>query len=278
MPAPQSALMKQAARLKFTSFQLRVPHKWQEPVGDAKDTYDKAYSADEKNHVPVPGALFMAHTSNKIHVDTQRMLNATFGNFIDAMSDAICSAWSQWQSAATITGLMVNGPTVSLGKVVGPPLTPLIMATAPKGSPAVARYSNVVANVIGNAWLQYTATITFPGLPLFPMYATWPAAAAPPMPSPIPTPLASLTQVPASLQAPLLKQQMVAQLADPQAQYHAQLFESIADAFNKMFTMWQGTTQLTNIMGGGAVPSWTPVTPAGPVVAGVGFMPPGGMI
>ena len=96
--------MKQAARLKFTGFQLRVPHNWRQPQGDAKDTYDKAYSADEKNGTPVPGALFSCHTSNTMHVETQRMLNSTFGNFIDGMCDAICSAWSQWQSAATIPG------------------------------------------------------------------------------------------------------------------------------------------------------------------------------
>jgi hypothetical protein len=271
-------MMKQLARLKFTSFQLRVPHNWRQPHGEAKDTYDLAYTADEKNGVPVPGALFECHTSNTMHVETQRMLNSTFGNFIDGMCDAICSAWSQWQSAATITGLMINGPTVSLGKLVGPPLTPLILASAPTGGAQLMRYANVVATVIGNAWLQYTATITFPGIPLFPMYATWPAAAAPPMPSPLPAPLMGLTQVAAGLQTALLKQQMVGQLADPQAQYHAQLFESIADGFNQCFTLWQSTTQLTNIMGGGAVPSWTPLTPAGPVVAGVGFMAPGGMV
>jgi hypothetical protein len=271
--------MQQFAKAKFASFALRVPHNWQQPQGDARDHYDLAMRDGERNVAPHPSPMFTPHSGNRYHVDAQMMLVAKFGAFIDGITSAICSAWSTWQSAATITGIMINGPIASLGKVVGPPIGPLIMAQGPHASPAELRYTNVVANVIGNAWQSYTSSITIPGLPIFPLYASFPGPMAPPTPSPVMIPLMALTQVPAPLQPALLKQQMCSQLGDPQAQYHQQLFESIAEGFNQTFTIWQSTTQLNGFIGGGPVPSFAPpVAPVGPVVAGTGLLPPGGLV
>jgi hypothetical protein len=44
-----------------------------------------------------------------------------------------------------------------------------------------------------------------------------------------------------------------------------------------MFKVWQASTMVTQVMGTGPVPTFAPpYVPAGPVLGGVGTMPPGG--
>jgi len=279
MPAPQSAMVKQLARAKFSSFGLRVPQNWQTPSGDpAASHYGDAFPADQKATQPdtsVP-PLFMPASMNKYHTDAQKMHNGKVGSFIDGICDAICSAWSTWQTAASMVGIMVNGPTASLGQIVGPPLTPLILAQGPKSSPMEMKYTTVIANVIGTAWLSFTATVKVPGMPWYPMFAVCPSPVAPPTPN-IPCPFAALTQVPVSISTNVLKMQMVGQLGDPQAPFHQELFESIANAFEQTYNTWKATTMVTNVLGTGPVPTFAPpYVPMGPVVGGVATMAPGG--
>ena len=274
MPAPQAMMMQQVARAKFASFGLKVPQNWQDPAGEAGDHYGRAFKPEEKVTAPAMGTppLFQPASLNKYHTDVQKMLHSKFGAYIDGICSAICSAWGQWQSMATMTGLVVAGPVVSVGQIVGPPLTPLILKDAPKSTPAELKYSTGIAQVIGTGWLTFTATIKIPGLPLFPGYAALPTPVAPPMPHP-PVPLASLPQMPASIMATALKAQKIAAHGDPQAQYSAELFESVAYAFEQMYNMWKSTTMITNLLviatGG------TPISPL-PAV-GTATMPPGSL-
>lgn len=278
MPAPQASLMQQAARLKFTSFNIKVPQNWQEPSGDAAQQYGDAFQPAERATSPGMPPLVQPASLNKYHTDTQKMHIAKIGGFIDGICSAICSAWGQWQSSATMVGVVINAVTASVGQVVGPPWMPLIMASAPKSTPMELKYSNVVATVLSNAWMTYTGTIKVPGLPWYPAFAAVPSPVAPPTPN-TPVPVAALMQVEASIQVPVLKGQMVAQLGDPGAPFHAELFESIADAFSKMHLTWKTSTQVTNVLGTGPVPTFAPpYVPAGPVVGGVGTMPPGGFV
>ncbi len=279
MPAPQASAMQQFARLKFTSFQIKVPQNWQNPSGDpdAKH-YGDAFQASEKNTAPGAPPLFQPASMNKYHTDTQKMHIDKVGKFIDGICSAICSAWSTWQSAATMVGIMVNGPTASVGQVLGPPWTPLILAQGPKETPMLLKYTNVVANVLGTAWLSYTATIKVPGMPWYPAFAAMPSPVAPPTPN-IPCPVVALTQVTASIMPDVMKMQMVGQLADPMAPFHDKLFEAICDGFDKCFKIWQTSTMVTNVLGTGPVPTFAPpYVPVGPVVGGVGTMPPGGFV
>jgi hypothetical protein len=275
MPAPQAKMMQQLARAKFASFGLKVPQNWQAPQGSAAEHYDRAFKPDEKTSTPAMGTppLFQPASLNKYHTDVQKMLCAKFGDFIDGICSAICSAWGEWQSLATMTGLVVAGPTVSVGAIVGPPLTPLIMKSAPKGSPQELKFSTAIAQVVGTGWDAFTLTIKIPGLPLFPGYAALPTPVAPPMPHP-PIPLASLPQMPATIMATALKAQKIAAHGDPQAQYASELFESVAEAFEQTYNMWKGTTTLQNLVviatGG------TPVSPL-PAV-GTATLPPGGIV
>jgi hypothetical protein len=138
------------------------------------------------------------------------------------------------------------------------------------------KYSTVIANVIGTAWLTFTATVKLAGLPWYPAFTLMASPIAPPTPN-LPCPFATLIQVPVSISAPVLKGQMIMQLADPQAPFSGELFESISDAFEKTYNIWKASTMVTNVLGTGPVPTFAPpIVPAGPVVGGVGTMPPGG--
>ncbi|MDB4963532.1 MAG: hypothetical protein JWP01_3531 [Myxococcales bacterium] len=268
--------MQQAARAKFMGFSLKVPSNWSEPAGEAGKQFGDAFTASEKSTAPGMPPLFQPQSMNKYHTDTQKMLVGKFGSFIDGMCSAICSAWGQWQSLASMAGVIVAGPVATLGQVVGPPLMPLIMASAPKASPNELKYSTAIANVISTAWLAYTATIKIPGLPFWPMFTMCPSPVAPPTPN-TPVPVIALTQVTAPLMPNVMKMQMQGMLGDPMAPYHDKLFEAICDAFDKSFKLWQASTMVTNVLGIGAVPSMAlPIPVPGPVAAGTAMMPPGG--
>ncbi len=277
MPAPQALLFKQAARLKFTSFALKVPPNWKQPQGDDADHFSQAFKPEEKTSTPGMPPLFQPATLNKLHTDSQKMHIAKIGEFIDKTCEAICNAWSDWQMKTTMAGIMVNGPTASAGQIVGPPWNLTILKDGAKSTPSQLKYTNVIATVLSAAWLTYTATIKIPGLPFYPAFTAFPSPMAPPTPN-VPFPVAALAQVPVSLAPPLLKTQMVAMLADPTAPFHKELFESIIDAFDKMFKVWQLSTMVTNVMGSGPVPTFAPpYVPAGPVLGGLATMAPGGL-
>jgi hypothetical protein len=276
---PDSSI-KMNARQKFASFQLKVPQDWHDPTGNtAPGQYRDAFTAQQRSTTPdkcVP-PLSMPQSSNFFWVGVQKMHNATQGSYLDGICGAISFAWSQWQSLATMAGVLINGPTASAGTLVGPPLTPLILAKGPKKTPMELKYTTVIANVIGTAWLTFTQSVKVPGLPWYPAFAAVPSPVGPPMPN-IPVPFAALTQVPVSISTNVTKQQMVGQLADPRAPLHKELFESVAFAFEMAYNMWKVTTMVTNVIGTGPVPSFAPpVVPVGPVVGGVGTMGPGGL-
>ena len=116
-----------------------------------------------------------------------------------------------------------------------------------------------------------------PGLPFYPAYAAVPSPIAPPVAN-IPVPFAMLTQVPVSISCSIMKMQMIAQLGDPQAPFHKELFESVCDAFEKSYNLWKLTTMVTKVLPTVApVPSFAPpYVPVGPVVGGIASMLPGG--
>lgn len=278
MPAPIASAMQNLAKLKFMSFAIRLPTDWRQPQGDAGTAYPKAFKPNELVGVPPIPPMFVPATPNKYHCDTARDIGNKFSNYIDGICSAICSAWSQWQTAATLTGVIVNAVTATGGQVVGPPLFPLIMATAPKAGLMETKFSLAIANAISNGWLSYTATIKVPGLPWYPLFAAMPSPVAPPTPN-VPVPVIALTQLTVPVSMNVLKMQMVGNLADPLAPHHAQLFESVATAFEQCFQIWQASTMVTNVLGTGPVPTFAPpFVPAGPVIGGMGNMLPGGFV
>lgn len=278
MPAPQASVMSQLARTKFMSFQLKVPSNWKQPSGEDGKQYNDAFADNEKAVPPGAPPLFLPATANKYHVDAQKMHIAKIGKFIDDTTNAICSAWSTWQSGASIVGITIAGPSAIGGQIVGPPMGPLILAQGPKNTPNEMKYTNVIANVLGTAWTTFTATVKIPGLPWWPAYAAVPSPVAPPMPN-TPNPFAMLTQVPVSIMANTTKPQMIAQLGDPQAPFHKELFESIATAFEQCYDLWKVSCQVTKVMPTLAPTTFAPpAVPVGVVVGGQAIMPPGGLV
>ena len=281
MPAPQASMMKEMAKLQFRAASLLLPVQWQQPSGKTPaQQFNDAFKPGELICVPppMPPGLFIAASPNKYHCDTAKDISKKFEAYIDGVCDAICSAWGVWQSAATLTGVIINAVTAAGGQVVGPPLTPLILAKAPKATPQETKYSNAIAQAIGNGWTAYTATIKVPGLPWYPLFAAIPSPVAPPTPN-IPAPVIALTQVAAPVSKAVLKGQMIAGLADPDALHHKELFDAIAGAFEQCFQIWQASTMVSNVLGTGPVPTFAPpYVPVGPVVGGVGNMLPGGFV
>lgn len=270
MPAPQATMMQQFARLKFTSFNLKVPQNWSGPPDQQQ--YGNAFKPGESATAPGMPPLFQPASLNKYHTDTQKMHIAKIGAFIDKTCSAICGAWGQWQSMATMVGIVVAGPVASVGQIVGPPLGPLILANnPPMSSPMEMKYTNAISNAISTGWLAFTATVKIPGMPFWPAYAAVPTPVAPPMPN-VPIPFAALTQVPVTISANMLKMQMVGLLADPMAPFNQQLFEAIATAFEQCYDLWKVSTMVNNVLA--IATGGTPISPI-PAV-GTATMAPGG--
>jgi hypothetical protein len=282
MPAPQASDLKKKIRDKFTSFNIKIPQNWQTPSGDpAGKHYSDAFTASEKSTSPGSPALFQAATSNKYHTDSQKMHVAKIGAFIDDISTAICSAWSAWQMT-TMAGIVITGPAAMGGALVPVPWTPIILAAGPVSTPMLAKYTGVVANVLGTAWLAFSSSIKLTGAKLWPTFLMWAAGpVAPPQPNAVPCKLSdssSVFSLDTGLMAPALKGQMVSALGDPEAPFHKELFEAIATGFKEVFDDWKSKTEF-KVIGGGPVPTYAPpYVPAGPVAGGVGFVPPGGII
>jgi hypothetical protein len=272
-------MMKQLARLQFSSNSLKMPDSWSQPSGDpAGKHYGDAFQPSEKSSSPDTTAppLFTPASLNKYHTDTQKKINEVIGKYLDGICTAICSAWSQWQSAATLVGVIVNAVTATGGNVVGPPFGPLILSSAPMASPQEMKYSNAIANTIGTSWLSYTLGIKVKGMPWYPAFAAFPGPMAPPMPN-VPCPVIALSSAASAVGASAMKGQMIGALGDPKAQWHKEIFDAVCSAFEKCHTIWEASTMVTNVLGTGPIPTFAPpYVPVGPVVGGTANMTPGG--
>ena len=274
MPAPQKSMLSQLAKVNFTSKGIELFTDWEEPG----DQYPDAFQESEKTVPPNPPTnLFREVSLNKYHVDTAKTIGGQFADFIDGVCGAICDGIDKWMKMTAITGVMINGPTGMLmpGGVQGPPLGPLVLASAPKSTPQEMKYSNAIANTFGTLWQAWhmglTGTLMYP-----PTFAACPSPVHPPTPN-IPLPLVALSSPGESGLSPgTLKSTMEGNLGDPQALHASDLFDAIAKAFNNVFQIFKASTLVQNVLGTGPVPTFAPpFVPVGPVLAGVGNGPPG---
>lgn len=276
MPAPQASMMQNLAKTNFRA-KITLPKDWKQPQGDpAAKQYGDAFKPNEKVAVPSPMCLFKSASTNKYHVDTAKNIGDKFEKFIDGMCSAICSGWSQWQSLAMFTGTLHNATVVSAlpGNLQGPPLFPLIFASAPKASPQEMKYSKAIAQAIGTAW--QTWQVGFLATLQCAPHAVFPGPMGPPTPI-IPMPIASGSSPgEAGLSDAALKGMMMANLGDPTALHADQLFDAIAKAFKTCFDTWKASSMMSNIMAMGPIPTFAPpFVPCGPVVGGTNIPAPG---
>ncbi len=285
MPWPPNDMFVQLAKMNFVAKGIKLPVDWKEmtdkitdPSNRAgRDMYPEAFKPHERTVPPnSPMNLFREATANKYHVGTAKEIGEQYAKFIEGICGAISSAIGQWLSAATVVGVNIVGPVGILhpGCVVGPPLIPLILSSAPKATPMELKFSMAVANALGTMWLPWH--IGLAGVIMYPAFAAVPAPVAPPMPN-VPVPLvACASPGEAGLSPSTLKALMDANLADPTALHASDLFDAISKAFNTVFLMFKGTTLVKNVIGTGPVPTFAPpVVPVGPVLGGIGNGPPG---
>lgn len=275
MPAPQKAMLSQLAKMNFVSKMIKLPMDWQQPPDQQQ--YPDAFQPSERMVAPnMPLNLFREETPNKYHVDTAKDIGKKFEDYIDGICGAICDGIDKWMKMTTVVGVIINAVVgvVKPGSVIGPPLMPLILATAPKSTPMELKYSQAIASAFGTLWQPWHMGIS--GMLTYPAFAAFPGPVAPPMPN-VPMPLIALPSSGESGLSPgTLKSTMEANLADPMALHASDLFDAIAKAFNTVFQIFKASTLVQNVLGMGPIPTFAPpFVPVGPVVGGVGNGPPG---
>lgn len=273
MPAPQKSMLAGLAKLNFCSKAIKIPAEWAAPSTQFND----AFASSERTVAPNPPTnLFLQATLNHYHVKAAKEVGEGFDKYIDGICGAVCDGVDKWMKLATIAGVIVNGPVGMLmaGNVIGPPLGPLILATAPKATPQELKYSNAIANAFSTAWQAWHAGLM--GVLSYPAFAAFPGPMAPPTPN-IPMPLIAFSSPGEAALAPAtLKSAMVGNLGDPTALHSTDLFDALAQAFNTAFLLFKGTTMVQNVLGMGPIPTFVPpFVPAGPVLGGVANGAPG---
>jgi hypothetical protein len=276
MPAPQKTILAQLAKINFMSKGINLPMNWSQPGEQYPDAFKPSEIAVAPNS---PMNLFRDATLNKYHVDTAKTIGKQFEKYIDGICGAICDGIDKWMKMTMITNALINGPVgvVLPGSVVGPPLMPLIFATAPKNTPQEMKYSNAISSALGTLWQAWQAGLM--GTLMYPAFAAFPGPVAPPMPN-IPLPLIAFSSSGESGLSPIsLKSTMDTNLADPEALHASDLFDAIAKAFNTVFQVFKTSTLLQNVLGMGPVPSFAPpFVPVGPVVMGSVIPKPGVLV
>jgi len=276
MPAPQKSMLTQLAKINFISKGINLPMDWSQPGEQYPDAFKPSEVATAPNS---PMNLFRDATLNKYHVDTAKTIGKQYEKYIDGICGAICDSIDKWMKMTMITSALINGPVgvVLPGSFVGPPLMPLILATAPKSTPQEMKYSNAVASALGTLWQLWQTGLM--GTLMYPAFAAFPGPVAPPMPN-IPLPLIAFSSPGESGLSPsTLKITMDANLADPTAQHASDLFDAIAKAFNTVFQVFKASTMVQNVLGMGPIPTFVPpFVPVGPVVMGTVIPTPGVLI
>ncbi len=270
---PQGSNISQLSTQSLKNRGIVHPPNWRMPQGDAGKQFSNAFKPEDRNTASDPARVFRSASSNKFHTDSARVISGKLEDYLDRMSKAIGTAWGMWMTSSMVAGVMVNGPVAvfSPGCLQGPPLTGLILsAGAPMRSMNESRYTVAIAKAMGTSWqawhLGLSGTLTYPPCALFP----GPVAAGIPN---TPIPVAALASpAEAMLKKSTLSNLMMANYGSPGHAFASEIFGSIADAVDQTFSTWKTSTNLTNIMVTGAVPSWSPAwMPVAPVVGGVGM-------
>ena len=164
---------------------------------------------------------------------------------------------THWSAAARMVEVSVNGPVGTGGRLVGPPLTPLLRVLAGPASSAEAALAAKALEDFATALDVWSATLQVPGLPLWPAFAAIPAPVAAPMPS-LPMPLAAFRPQPLIVRP--------TPTGDPAQD---EVLKAVARALQELFEHWKMGKMVTGLMASGPVPVFAPpYVPVGPVVGG----------
>jgi len=273
MPAPVKAQLAELTKTFFRAKMIPLPMDWASPGVQYPDAFEVAELAVAPNP---PTNLFREVSFNKYHVDTAGDIGKDFETYIDGISDAICDAIDKWMKLAMFTSAIITGPVgiVTPGSVMGPSLTPFILAKGPQSTPMELKYTTAIAQAFGINWQAWHMGMM--GTLMYPAFAAFPGPMGPPTPN-VPMPLITFPSGTESMLSPSTnKATMVGFFADPDAPHADDLFDSIAQAFFVVFQTFKVSTMVTNVLGMGPIPTFAPpVVPVGPVVGGTVIPKPG---
>lgn len=225
-------------------------------------------------------------------VDPQNTLNepsSERGNNMSSQTTRVYSDWprwlgaakagtktavDQWRGQAMFTGIKINGPVASGGRVTGPGIGgPIVDALKGAGMPNDA--AQHFGHAVEGAWRDWTGSVHVPDLPWYPAFAAVALAIAPPMPN-VPTPISRLAHDPGKLNglAGAIKGSLGTAKDWPGG---AAAIDDFAAWLKGSAEGWfQGGCMITNVVGKGPVPAFAPpYVPVGPVVAGDNVATPG---
>lgn len=269
MPAIQSQQLAMLAKQLFKAKGIVLPQNFTGFPPQAPFT-----AADQR--VPDPNALFVAASTNKYHVDTQKTISKNVEELIDACADAVGKTFQQWQSSAKFVNVLINGPVgMAMPSSLIPPTftgaTCFANCNVAGKAPSFVQHAKAITMAIGTAfqaWQSgYMITLTFPGGALC-------SVTMPPSPN-IPMPVAAgMSPGDALMSAQSLKGLMLANHGGPPGNHTVDIYDAFSQAFSMLFMQWKASSMITNIMGAGGVAPPPPAPPA-PVVMALGN---GGMI
>ncbi len=200
--------------------------------------------------------------------DTQR--------FQGKIYNAVLYAHNMFKFKACFQNIIINGPTATGGPgcLTGPKLK-YDINTAPQTASMTendAVLRNAIAKGISECFDRWRQGVTVPGLPWYPLFASWPAPIAPPTPN-VPVPLIACTSKGISeitISSGLASEctnQLSSQQRTPEA---VSLINTVASSLSIFFLSWLGKQQVTFVMGTGPVPTFAlPAAPVGPVINGL---------
>jgi hypothetical protein len=196
-----------------------------------------------------------------------------------AATAGVASAIPKWQREAVLKDVVINRVTAAGGTVMGPDLQASIEKTmAEAGVPAAV--AKGFAAPVSNAWRLWASSLRVPGLNWYPAFECYAGPMAPPTPN-VPMPLAALVGNPEPLSAARLKA-AIREALGPRAQEREAMaaIDGFADDFAARFSNYRTSVKVTNVMGGGGVPTFAPPygPKCGPVVDGSGTMTQGGFV
>lgn len=195
---------------------------------------------------------------------------------------AVKYAVGMWKLQAHFQNIVINGLAAigSPGCLTGPDLTPWIVA-APNVSGANDDFRaliNAVASGVSSSFQQWQDFVRVPALPWYPVFAAFPGAMAPPMPNiPMSLIICVSSNQAAIMSSTRLKIAIKAELTDglKSAQLD-QFLDSLSLRLSAYFTGWLASQTVTQVMGMGPVPTYSPpYVPVGPVVGGSIIEAPG---
>jgi hypothetical protein len=286
---------KEAAKLRFRSFNLTLPGGAQNPLslspnfpksqvglgaagsllsrpgGAASGRGMAAGSPPPAMAAPMqfPPALFKSASNSKADVDNQKAMHDKYNAAFDGILDAIEFGFNMYRLTAGLVDVRIDGPVAIGGRLQGPALDGLISR-----APSVAAWSDwngmvrdAVAKGIEMQWSILARSTCVPGLPWYPAFAAFPGPQVPPMPN-VPTPFIALTGDPTAMLPANLKTAMRASLRG-NMDFSSEFFDSVATALQIPLQLWKTGQMVTNVLGMGPVPTFAPpYVPVGAVVGG----------